>query len=155
MISWLSNLTEGWRGARLSRVALGKYIVLFASALHIAWALLLLIDPATAGSTPVHVLVVVFAGPLRTAITLALVAGMAMAFPFTKYRISNRALASLLIPQQAILLMSAGAGFRAVLLGHYADGVARSWAFILGDQLPVILLALLYTVAVLEAAFES
>jgi len=136
-------------------VALGKYIVLCASLLHVIWAGLLLVTPDAGGSTPLHIIVVVCGGPWRTAIVLTLVAGAAMVFPFSKYRVSNRALALMLIPQQTFLLMSAGAGIRAAMLGHYADGVARSWTFILSDQLPVILIAVLYTVAVLEAAFES
>lgn len=155
MIPWVKALGDSWRGARLSRVALGKYIVLCASLLHFLWAALLLVSPDAGGATPLNIVLRVCGGPIRTSFVLTCVALAAMVFPFSKYRVSNRALALMLIPQQTILLMSAGAGIRAAVLGHYADGVARSWTFILSDQLPMILIAALYTVAVLEAAFES
>lgn len=54
-----------------------------------------------------------------------------------------------LIPQQIILLLSAFGCLQAVILGHYADGVVRSHLFILADQLPNILIAFLYTIAIL------
>jgi len=155
VIRLLKHISNEWRSANVTKVTLGKYIILMASLLHVIWAGLLIVDPASGASTPVHILVVVFGGPIRTAVTLSIIATTAMVYPFTRYRISNRAMALMLIPQQAILLMSAGAGIRAAVVAHYADGVARAPGFILADQLPSILLAALYTVAVLEAAFEK
>jgi hypothetical protein len=55
----------------------------------------------------------------------------------------------LLVPQQFVLIISASGALHAAFVGHYADGVPRPWQFILGDQLPVILAALLYTYALL------
>lgn len=153
--TWIRGLNQTWRGARLSRAALGKYIVLCASLLHVTWAILLLVSPLAGGSTPVHIVVVVCGGPVRTALVLTVVAVLALVFPFSKHIVSNRSLAGMLIPQQAVLLMSAGAGIRAAWMQHYADGVVRSWTFILSDQFPVILIALVYTVAVIETAFEK
>jgi hypothetical protein len=143
-----------WRGAKLSRVALGKYIIAYASLLHLGWAVLLVVDPRSQGATPVHIIALVCGGPYRSAVVLALVAIAAGVFPFLRSRVSTGALALMLIPQQAFLFMSAGAGIYAAVIGHYADGVPRASAFIFADQLPVILASLLYTIAVLEAAFE-
>ncbi len=152
---WATELVRRWHEARLSRVALGKYIILMASLVHIVWAVLLFVEPAAGGSTPVSILVKTFGGPIRTGVVLLIVAVTAMIFPFSKFRGSNRALALMCVPQQAILIMSAAAGVRAAFFGHYADGVARGFAFILSDQLATILLAALYTTAVLEASIEA
>jgi hypothetical protein len=148
----LHAVAASWRDARLNQVSLGKYIVLFASLLHLAWAVLLLVSPTAGYSTPVAIITRVCGGPYRSAFVLATVAGVAMVFPFIRYRLTNRMMAALLIPQQLLLFMSAGAGLWAAVRETYADGVVRGWPFILSDQLPVILLALLYTVAVLEAS---
>lgn len=145
---------RSWRETRLSRVAVGKYVVLLASLLHLMWAGLLIADVGAGGSTPVAILLRIFGGPVRATVVLVAVASAAMCFPFVRYRMSAKAMAAMLLPQQTVLLMSAGAGLWATSIGHYADGVIRPWGFILADQLPVILLALLYTVAVLEVAFE-
>lgn len=148
------QLDLAWRGARLSKNALGKYIIIYASLLHIAWGVLLMIDPAAAGATPVSIITKVCGGPWRTAFVLIVTSVAAATFPFVRGQISNAALSLMLIPQQALLLVSAGGGIYATVVQHYADGVIRPWAFILSDQLTVILTAVLYTVAVLEAAFE-
>jgi hypothetical protein len=150
----LKRVSEGWRGAKLSRVALGKYIVLFASLLHVAWAGLLVFSADAAKSTPVAVISSLCGGRYRAAFVLIVFAVAAMTFPFFRRRITSTAMAGLLIPQQFLLLMSAGAGVWAAVQEKYADGVVRGWPFILSDQLPSILLALLYTVAVVESAFE-
>ncbi|MEX2439696.1 MAG: hypothetical protein WD739_07425 [Actinomycetota bacterium] len=150
----LRQLGLAWHRARLSSVALGKYIILFASALHIGWAALLLADPEAAGSTPVSLITRLCGGPYRSAFVLVITAVVAMVFPFIRYRVSARTMGLMLIPQQFLLFVSAGAGIYAASVGHYADGVDRPWSFILSDQLPTILVALLYTAAVLEAAFD-
>jgi len=56
----------------------------------------------------------------------------------------------LLIPQQFFMLLSAGGSIVAIYHGYYADGVVRSSAFILADQSPWVLAALLYTFSILE-----
>jgi hypothetical protein len=143
-----------WRSSRVSEAAIGRYVILFASLLHIGWAVLLVINPTAGQSTPVAIVIRVCGGPYRSAAVLVACALVAMVFPFKQHRVSATAMAGLLIPQQVILFMSAGAGIYAAANQRYADGVARGHEFILADQLPVILLALLYSVVILEAAFE-
>jgi hypothetical protein len=155
VIAVLRRVVNTWRAPAVNAIALGKYVVLLASVLHLMWAALLVVDSAAERSTPVHIVSLVFGGPTRTAVVLVVVATLAMIFPFLRHRVTNHALALMLIPQQMVLLLSAGNGIRATAISHYADGVGRPWAFILADQLPVILLAVLYSVAVLEAAFEE
>jgi hypothetical protein len=148
----LRLLLDAWRINRVGKVALGKYIVLYASLLHLVWAGLLIASPEAAGPTPVHVLTVLCGGRYRAAFVLLLIALAALMVIFQRGRVSNRAMSLLLVPQQLTLLLSAGAGMYATIVQHYADGAPRAWPFILADQFPVILAALLYTIAVLEAA---
>lgn len=151
----IRGFSTGWRLASLSSSQLGKYIVLYASLIHIGWALILLETQGDAPKpTPLFILLLFFGGWWRTAIMLCFVATLALTFPFLRRRLSNAMLAVMLIPQQTVLLLSAGAGIWAASVGHYADGVMRPWEFILADQLPIILTAFLYTVAVVEAAFN-
>jgi hypothetical protein len=112
------------------------------------------IDPAVGASIPLHTVVVVCGGAYRTAFVLFSVATAAVIFPFLRVRVSNRALAGMLIPQQLMLLISGGGAIAAVARHHYADGVMRNGTFILTDQLPIILLSVLYSIAVLEASFS-
>ena len=61
------------------------------------------------------------------------------------------ALSLFLVPQQLILWCSAFNGLYCTFIQQYADGTKISWPHILTDQSPVIFMALLYTVALLES----
>ncbi len=154
-LMFLRHVDQRWRDARLSQINLGKYVVAYASLLHFIWAFLLLLDDRAQGSTPVSIISKVCGGPVRSAVVLAVFGTMAIVFPFLKHRVSNAQLAVLLIPQQMLLILSAGAGLTAVVRSSYADGVVRAASFILADQLPSILLAILYTAVVVEASFHA
>lgn len=147
----LRDLIRRWNEARISRVGLGKYIILLACLLDASWALLLRF-PGAGAATPLSLIVRICGGPGRAAIVLTLTSAAAIVFPFRRYGVSVVQMGLHLIPQQVVLLVSALGGARAIVDGHYADGVERSSAFIAADQLPIILLALLYTVVVLEVA---
>jgi NADH:ubiquinone oxidoreductase subunit K len=60
-----------------------------------------------------------------------------------------------LLPQQAILMLSAAASLHASALSQYADGIPRPFLFIFADQLPTILAAVLHLVALLYESRES
>lgn len=120
-------------------------IIWYASLLHAIWAVLLSVSPLAAHSTPVSVVVTLLGGRWPAVAALA-VSGL-LAVLVTRARTGLAPL--LLVPQQIMLLMSAAAGIYAAVMGHYADGVPRAWEFILGDQSPVILVAFLYTTALL------
>jgi hypothetical protein len=121
------------------------YVILYACLLHYVWALLLALSPAAAHSTPVAVIVSALGGRWQAVAALLACAVLAQLAPLARRVL----LPVFLVPQQLLLLMSAGAGLYAASAGHYADGVARGWPFILGDQAPVILVAFLYTTALL------
>lgn len=119
-LSWPASLIETWRNIRLSKTALGKYIILQASVLHMAWAVLLLSGGDAHKSTPVAIVSRICGGATRAAFVLALVSCMAIVFPFLKRRVDNRIMAVLLLPQQVLLLLSAGGGLYASIAGRYA-----------------------------------
>ena len=132
--------------ARFTAILTHPWIVWYAVGLHTLWACLLLASQETYGATALHVYRPVpralMAGALLTASALA---GWAV----TRQRPSWQTLAALL-PQQAILTVSAYAAAAAVVVSHYGDGVIRPRPFILADQAPAILAFVLHTAAVVE-----
>jgi hypothetical protein len=141
-------------GIMLARHALGKYIIGFACLLHISWAALLIIDRRAGNATPLSVLFALLGNDRVLVITvLFLVAILAAGFLDLRLRkvLNFSTLSMLLIPQQLILWCSAGAGVYATIVQHYADGVMRSWPHILADQSSIILMALLYTIALVQS----
>jgi hypothetical protein len=151
----LAELVDRWRNDRMAKLRLGKHVVAACSTLLLVWAAVLALEHGAAGPTPLKVLTLVCGGPLRTAILLSICAVLALVFPFVRYPISSRTLTLMLVPQQFVLLTTAGAGLHAAAVGHYADGEPRPWAFILTDQMPIIILAALYTVTVVLVAVEA
>jgi hypothetical protein len=132
--------------ARFTGIRTHPWIVWYAVLLHTLWACLLLASPEPYGATALHVYRPVprllMAGALLT------VSGLAT-WAITRQRSSWRTLAALL-PQQAVLTISAYAAVAAVVMARYGDGVIRPRPFILADQAPAILAFVLHTAAVVE-----
>ena len=122
------------------------WIVWYAVLLHTLWACLLLASQKPYGATALHAYRLV-PRPLMAAILLA--ASALAAWAITRRQPSWQTLAALL-PQQAILTVSAYAAAAAVVAAHYGDGVIRPRSFILADQAPVILIFALHTAAVVD-----
>ena len=133
--------------------ALGKYIILFACMLHIIWGLLLCFDTQVGNVTPIAILFI-FLEQSRFWVIITLWAVALMAAGFVNLRIRKTAnlkiLSLLLVPQQLVLWLSASAGIYAAYLQHYADGTACDWGHIFADQLPISLLAILYTITLIH-----
>jgi hypothetical protein len=139
---------------KIAKHALGKYIILFATLLHLFWAVLVAIDIHAGNATSLSILFALCDNSRAAVIALLFsVALAALLFLDRRVRVKvgNPWMTLLLLPQQLILWLSAGAGIYAVSIQRYADGIVRSWAHISADQVPMVLTALLYTVAVLEA----
>ena len=123
-----------------------SWIIWYAVLLHLLWGVLLLASPAPYGATAMHV----YDSVPRFALAAFLFAASGLAaWAITWPRPSWQSLAALL-PQQALLTISAYAAMLAVAEAHYGDGVIRPRMFILADQAPVILTMVLHTVAVVE-----
>jgi hypothetical protein len=122
-----------------------RLIIWYAICLHCLWAVLLLSDHAATGATPVHVY---HAVPRWLLVAILLAASGFAGYGVTRRRPTRPALVALL-PQQALLVISAAGAVTAVVAAHYGDGVTRARSFILADQAPVILAMLLHTAAML------
>lgn len=53
-----------------------------------------------------------------------------------------------LLPQQTVLLLSAIGALGAMISGTFADGIVRSSAFLVADQAPVVVAAVLHTISI-------
>ena len=128
-------------------------IVWGATILHVIIGSLLLLYPDAGKSTGPAAVVDLFtitpAGIIMLASSVLAVAAIVLR------RGGNRLHLALVLPQQALLYIAAFGGLAAVLEGEYADGVTRPYEFILTDQLPIMLLALLHTLAVVEMPWRD
>jgi hypothetical protein len=134
------------------------YVISAVSLLHLGWAALLASSAAAAHSNPVAAVASVTGSRGGAAVALAVTAILALAVAWvyrSHWRIHPGLLIAGLVPQQFFLIVSAASGIVAATRGHYADGTVRSWPFIVTDQSPVILIALLYTTAILVVSRRS
>jgi hypothetical protein len=122
------------------------WIIWYAVVLHTVWGCLLLLSPAAFSATALHVFHDLPRGILAG--TLFSASGLAV-WALTRRQPSLKSLAALL-PQQALLTLSAYAAVVAVFAAHYADGAPRPPLFILADQAPAIIAFVLHTAAVIE-----
>lgn len=112
---------------------------------HLSWAISLLDGDDPLGATPLHTLGVLN----RYALIVLLVVASAFALWSLAWPIRSRWGIAALVPQQILLLVSGGGSLRAIVESSYADGVLRPTAFIFADQMPVVLLAVIHTCALL------
>lgn len=131
----------------------GRYIsimVMYAVALHLAWAVVLLFDNSATGATAVDALFrFIYPIPVLSAV-LAVAGGMAFWAMFTR----EPWVVLLLIPQQILLMMSAVGAIEAMWLQQFADGVVRDFGFIAADQMHIVLAAIGHTAAIVAHALR-
>jgi hypothetical protein len=123
------------------------------------WAVTLLFDPTAHLATAVNVLfttheiIWTLAWPIEIppdipTVSIVLAAASTLAGASFLMR-KTRSTVLMLLPQQFLLYVSAGGAFRAITEGHFADGVARSFGFLLVDQCLVFLVAFFHTWAIM------
>ena len=122
-------------------------IIWWATVLHATWGVLVLASADALGATPVALLDLLVPGTrwLLGAMYL-LVAALAMIGLWSQ---PGKVRQMMFLPQQIFLLTAAIGSGSAVARGAYLDGTVRAPLFILSDQLPLMLLAAAYVVAVL------
>lgn len=126
-------------------------MILYAVILHIAWAVCAWVDPSAVNSTALAAVHDIF-GTLGTPLVCLGVALAALA----AFRIEEPYPALLLmLPQQAIMTVSALGAAHAIYISQFADGVLRPRGFIAADQLPAIIGAVGHTIAVVHAAIRG
>jgi hypothetical protein len=119
-------------------------IIWYAIILHFVWAITLAFSPTAGYATAVHTMLEFISVPW--AITLyGVVAFMATIGLYCRHGF-GRVIA--LLPQQFVLMVSAGGALWAMYLGQFADGVQRSHEFLIADQSPAVIGAILHTVAI-------
>lgn len=122
-------------------------IFALAVVLHTIWAMLILAGEDPLGATPLHTL-----GDLvgnRFVVVFLLLTASALAAWSLLSNAAPRLGIAALIPQQILMLISGGGAIKSVVESAYADGVIRPQAFIGADQLLVILVAVIHTLALL------
>lgn len=119
-------------------------IILIAIVQQYVWATSIALDSSAVGTTAASV-PALFLGRDWLVIVLFVTATLAVAgFHFPKKLWNVFAL----LPQQALLFMSAAGALEAVRISSFADGVERSRAFLLVDQCPAILIAFFHMWAI-------
>jgi hypothetical protein len=97
------------------------WIIWYAVLLHTVWGILLLLSPTPYGATALHVYHNL---PTNLMAAVFFLASALAAWAVTRRQPTLRTLTALL-PQQALLTLSAYSAVAAVLAAHYADGVPR------------------------------
>lgn len=126
-----------------------SFILWFAALLHFSWSVLLVADPSTLQVTSLSFLAHIF--PHRYLLAGFLLGSSVLAFASFRQQLSGKVLATLLLPQQFALMFSTLSALRAVYLGEFGPGGERPPAFIAAAMLPIILLGVMHTAAVMRA----
>lgn len=111
--------------------------VTMVAAKHMAWACLVLSNPASLGATPLKPLYVV--SPEYTAAMLFAASGLALA---AMRRAPGGVTAAMMVPQQFLMILAASGSLTAILSAQYGDGEFRPLSFIAADQSIHVILAL-------------
>jgi hypothetical protein len=119
-------------------------MVLYAIALHLSWAVILLFDHQAINATALNALARYIYPPELLVWVIASAAIAALIALSTR----RPWIVLLLLPQQVLLMMSASGAAEAIWLSQFADGVIRSRSFIAADQLYSILAAIGHTAAI-------
>lgn len=117
----------------------GFLVIVYAICLHLSWAVALLLSDHPIQTTPTAYMFRAV-GQNRSA---AIYIGVALMTVAGLFRPGWPGLL-LSLPQNAILALGAASGIASALVGHYPDGVIRPGLFILVDQMPMILVAVLH-----------
>src|SRR5262245_25366527 len=100
-------------------------IIVYAVALHFVWALSLYFDPSAVNITAMGVFPHVMEHNFLPVMFFSVATAALLGLIFERF-CSVLGLLVLLLPQQAVLFLSASAAIGAVMCGCFADGVERS-----------------------------
>lgn len=126
-------------------------MILYCVCLHSIWACIILWDHSAIGATAVDALFKVFGSYEALSFALLTTSIMALVALFTRVPWA----VVLLVPQQSLLLISAAGAIGAMVLSQFADGVVRPRAFIIADQMHIVLAALGHAFAIVAAGVRA
>ena len=130
-----------------------KWIVWYAILLHFVWMALIAGSSSALFVTATDSLRQQCGGRWQTAAALGIVASLAL-FSIWRNRADIWGLLTI-VPQQLVMLLSAGSAIHAMWVSQFADGVVRPRAFIMTDQMPAVLAAAMHTMAIVESYGEA
>jgi hypothetical protein len=125
-----------------------RLIIVYAILLHFTWAISLSIDPAAGYATAVHTLL----NFVPDASAIGIYSGVAALATIGMFCRKSFLKAVCMLPQQFIMMVSAGGAIWSMWLGQFADGVQRPHAFLIADQAPAVIAAMLHTYAIIMIA---
>lgn len=139
-----------WENAMQRAVSAGSIgLIGLAIIMHLVWAGVLSFDADAINATGPHALLLIARRPDIAAGVLFTVAVLAIVGCSIEERVPRIVL---LLPQQVILWFSLIGAANAMWMGQFADGTVRSSGFLVVDQIPVVLVALGHTAALLWIA---
>ena len=125
----------------------GSWVIFYACGLHLTWGFVALFSPAAPLITAMRSLVLYVPDHTLLGMLLVLVGSTAIAGVARPKGIGGLLA---LLPQQCLLVISALDGLTCMWLSQFADGVVRPRGFIMADQIPTVLAALLHSAAIFE-----
>lgn len=114
--------------------------ILLALSLHLSQLVAILVDSSALNVTSVYPLVFLL-GPQGTVVALF---GSSVLVVVSFFMNVRKIRAMLLLPKLILLIISAVGAIDYMRLSHFADGVVRPQAFIVADQVLIVLLTLAY-----------
>lgn len=135
----------------MDRTTISRYpiSICVACVMHAIWAIGLALEPSSINATGLFTVMIIANDPLAAAAIYGAVATLAILGVMSS-RTELRVI--LITPQQVILWFSVVGAIHAMYLGQYADGVQRAHWFLIVDQIPVVLVSIGHTAALLLIA---
>lgn len=132
-------------------IMVGRYpiTICMACVMHLIWMTGLLAEPGSINATGLYTVLIIARDTTVAAFIFAGVAALAI----VGLAIGKRgAGVFLILPQQIVLWFSVIGALHAMYLGQFADGIQRPHWFLIVDQIPVVLIAIGHTAALLFIA---
>lgn len=132
---------------------LRPYIIIWAIAVHIAWGVALLVDPAAAPAViliGLHWMISYGVDGPGLGVALLLAAGLALLGLLLGRRLSNLKALALLMPQFALLVAALISDSQSVFTGVLPDGREVDRVLLFTALWPTMIAAVLHSVAIVE-----
>jgi hypothetical protein len=121
-------------------------IIVYASILNLVWGILLYFDPGAGHTSTLNDLSHILGQNIcYTLLGFGLLALLPIIHPLPVIFSLI-----LLLPQELTIFISLVTALTAMFNAQFADGVIRSHSFIIADQFPAVLIAILYTYSLFE-----
>ncbi len=124
-------------------------IIIIAVVQQYIWAAMIAIDAEALHTTGVQILANALPPKMQQAVVVAALTFTATAAALGFWARQRIGTLLSLLPQQLMLYVSAGGAAQAIYHARFADGVERTQAFLVVDQIPLVLVAIFHTWAII------